>query len=87
MAVRDYLDGFVQLHRIPDPEERHAEWRQAFATLAALVADHRRALPLEGLDPEELERSLILAKEAGWLDDVDWLSGPELWSCWPVTWS
>ena len=31
---------------------------------------------LEGLDPAELERSLILAKEAGWLDDVDWLSGP-----------
>ena len=76
MSVRDYLDGFVQLHQITDPEERHAEWRQAFATLAALVADHRRALPLEGLDPIELERSVAMARDAGWLEDVDWLSGP-----------
>lgn len=76
VAVRDYLDGFVQLHRIPDPDERNSEFRQAFATLAALVADHRRALPLEGLDPEELERSILLAQEAGWLDATDWLSGP-----------
>lgn len=75
-ASRDYLDGLVQLHRQQDPEERRALWRQSIATLAALVGNHRRAVPLEGFHPEVLRSSVQSALESKLLDDLGWLSPP-----------
>ena len=46
------------------------------ATLARAVVDERRPLPLEGLDPDALLRSLKVAVEAGFVEKLDWLSGP-----------
>ncbi|MEM7607657.1 MAG: serine/threonine-protein kinase [Myxococcota bacterium] len=69
----DYLDGFTQLHRV-DPDERAAVWRQSMATLAAAVADHRRYVPLEGLDPSELAASVRVAIEDGLVDELGFLS-------------
>ncbi|MEM9073294.1 MAG: serine/threonine-protein kinase [Myxococcota bacterium] len=76
MRERDYLDGLVRLHKLADPEEQKAAWRQSVATLAAAVADHRRSVPLEGLDPEELLRSMEGALATKLVDDVEWLSAP-----------
>jgi hypothetical protein len=72
----DYLDGLTQLHRLSDPAERRSAWRQSLATLAAAVADHRRTVPLEGLDPDELLASVEHAIESRLVDDVEWLSAP-----------
>ncbi|MCB9611287.1 MAG: serine/threonine protein kinase [Sandaracinus sp.] len=76
MRHRDYLDGLTQLHRHSDPAERRAAWRQSLATLAAAVADHRRTVPLEGLDPDELLASVEHALETRLVEDVEWLSAP-----------
>lgn len=72
----DFLEGLTQLHRLADPAERRSVWRQSVATLAAAVADHRRTVPLEGLDPDELLGSIELALETQLADDVAWLSPP-----------
>ncbi|MDH3818623.1 MAG: serine/threonine protein kinase, partial [Myxococcales bacterium] len=40
------------------------------------VGDERRPVPLEGLDPDALLRSLEVAVEAGLVERLDWLSGP-----------
>ena len=76
MRERDYLDGLLRLHRLADPAERKRAWRQSIATLAAAVADQRRSVPLEGLDPEELLRSVSNAVATDLVDDVEWLSAP-----------
>lgn len=72
--VRDRIDGFVGLHEIADRQEFAASFRDAVATLAALVSDSRRPLPLEGLDADALERGLIKADEYGLFDDLGFLS-------------
>jgi len=46
------------------------------ATLARTVVDERRPLPLEGLDPDALLKSLEVAVEGGLVENLDWLSGP-----------
>lgn len=76
MRHSHYLDGLTQLHRLGDPTERRAAWRQSLATLAAAVGDHWRTVPLEGLDPDELLASVEHALETRLAEDVDWLSGP-----------
>ncbi len=76
MSERRYLDALLRLPEIGDPAERNATWRQSLATLAGAVADHQRSLPLEGLDPDILERAMLVAIEDGLVDDVAWLSGP-----------
>ncbi len=76
LRERDYLDGFARLHKLTDAQERSAAWRQSMATLAGAVADHRQAVPLEGLDPQALLRSLEAAMSAKLVDDVSWLSAP-----------
>jgi len=72
----DYLDQLLQLHRQADAEERRGAWRQSIATLAAAVTDHRRAVPLEGHDPDELLRAVTVAMSTNLIDDLDWLSPP-----------
>ncbi|MGB8225038.1 MAG: serine/threonine-protein kinase [Polyangiales bacterium] len=46
------------------------------ATLARAVVDQRRPVPLEGLDPDALLRSMEVAVEAGLVESLDWLSPP-----------
>ena len=46
------------------------------ATLAAAIADHRRLVPLEGQDPEELFDSVQAAMNANLVEDLDWISPP-----------
>ena len=73
---RHYIDGFLQLPTLTDAEERRAVFRQSLATLAAAVADQRRLVPLEGLDPQQMLRSVELALAVKLLDDLTWLSPP-----------
>lgn len=75
MRQQDYLDGLMQLHRL-EPEEQRSAWRQSMATLAAAVSDHRRSVPLEGVDPRVLAMSLQAAIANRLLDDLEWLSPP-----------
>lgn len=74
-GAKDYLDGFVQLHRIKTPEERRALWRQSVATLASAVTE-QRPVPLEGYDPEALLAGVKAAFADNLIDDLDWLSPP-----------
>lgn len=74
--TREHLDGLARLHRVPDADERRAEFRQSFATLAT-AASMLRPAPLEGLDPGALKESVRLAIQDGLLDDLGWLS-PQL---------
>ena len=69
--VRVQLDGLARLHRLTG-EERRAEFRQCFATLAAAAAS-LTPVPLEGLDPSLLRESTKAARESGLLDDLGWL--------------
>ena len=75
-ATRERLEGLTVLHRLTSSEQREAAWRQGMATLARLVVDERRPVPLEGLDPDALLRSLEVAVEGGLVEKLDWLSGP-----------
>ena len=68
-ATRDRLEGLTVLHRLSTSEQRKAAWRQAIATLARAVVDERRPVPLEGLDPEALERSMEKAIASGLVSD------------------
>lgn len=74
--TREHLDGLARLHRVPDADERRAEFRQSFATLAT-AASMLRPVPLEGLDPSALRESTRAAIQDGFLDDLGWLS-PQL---------
>ena len=64
------------LHRLTDSQERASAWRQGFATLASTVVDERRQVPLEGLNPDALLRSINTAIAEGYLNTLDWLSAP-----------
>ena len=69
---KEHLDGIVQLHRLPDPDERRAVFRQSMAALASIVAAHSRPAPLEGLSLEALQESLQPDEEWGkaWAAEV-----------------
>ncbi len=75
-ATRDRLEGLTVLHRLGSSEQQLAAWRQGMATLARAVVDERRPVPLEGFDPDSLLRSLKVASSEGWVEQLDWLSGP-----------
>ena len=75
-ATRERLEGLTVLHRLTGSEQREAAWRQGIATLARAVVDERRPVPLEGLDPDALLKSLEVAVESGLVEKLDWLSGP-----------
>ena len=44
------------------------------ATLARAVVDERRPVPLEGLDPDALLKSMRIAAKSGFIERLDWLS-------------
>ncbi|MFW6050659.1 MAG: protein kinase domain-containing protein [Myxococcota bacterium] len=71
-----HLNGLVQLPRLQGEEERRSTWRQAMATLSALVTNRQRPVPLEGFDPDALLDGTTVALRAGLLDDLSWLSPP-----------
>lgn len=75
-ATRDRLEGLTVLHRLNAREQREAAWRQSMATLARAVVDERRPVPLEGLDPTALQKSMDVALEGGYVERLDWLSPP-----------
>jgi len=75
-ANRDGLQGLTVLHLSSAPEQREAAWRQGMATLARAVVDERRPVPLEGLDPNELLKSVEVAAKSGYVERLDWLSSP-----------
>ena len=76
MRTRDYLEGLTQLHRLEDPEERRGLWRQSLATLGATIVNLQHPAPLEGLDPDDLLRSVERARADRLFDDLEWLPGP-----------
>jgi eukaryotic-like serine/threonine-protein kinase len=75
-ATRDRLEGLTALHQLPTSEQRKAAWRQGIATLARAVVDERWPVPLEGLDPDALLRSMQIAVDGGLVESLDWLSPP-----------
>jgi hypothetical protein len=75
-ATRDRLEGLTVLHRLSTSEQCEAAWRQGMATLARAVVDERRPIPLEGLDSDALLKSMEVAVESGFVEQLDWLSGP-----------
>jgi eukaryotic-like serine/threonine-protein kinase len=75
-ANKDPIDGLIELHRITDPAEFEATFRASMATLAALVLDSRRPLPLEGLDRSSVQLSVRAAYERGSFENLDFLSPP-----------
>ncbi|MGB5809319.1 MAG: serine/threonine protein kinase, partial [Polyangiales bacterium] len=75
-ATRDRLEGLTVLHQLNARDQREAAWRQAMATLARAVVDERRPVPLEGLDPNALLKSMDVALQGGYVERLDWLSGP-----------
>ena len=74
-AAKTHIDGLLQLHRVDDIVAMAAVWRQSMAALAAEAVD-LRPVPLEGLDPVDLESSMRVALAHGLVDDLDWLSPP-----------
>jgi eukaryotic-like serine/threonine-protein kinase len=55
-------------------EALRAQFRRALANLAQAAA--KRPLPLEGLDPGQLEAGVSSALHAGLFEDLSWLSAP-----------
>lgn len=68
-----YIESLARLHLQTDDEERAGIWRQGIATLSAALEDHRRYVPLEGLDPQAVVESLHSANEHGLFDQLDFL--------------
>ena len=75
-ATRDRFEGLTALHRLTTSAQREAAWRQGVANLARAVVDERRPVPLEGLNPDTLLKSVTVAVENDLVDQLDWLSGP-----------
>lgn len=73
--AKAHIDGLIQIHRVDDDVARLGVWRQSVAALAAEAVD-LRPVPLEGIDPHELEAGLRAALSHGLVDDLDWLSPP-----------
>lgn len=72
---RDHLGGLLELAQASTQDERMVAWRQGIATLASAVSN-RQQVPLEGLDPIMLERSVRTALNTGLIDDVGFISAP-----------
>jgi serine/threonine protein kinase len=73
--AKAHIDGLIEIHRVDDDVARLGVWRQSVAALAAEAVD-LRPVPLEGIDPHELEAGLRAALSHGLVDDLDWLSPP-----------
>ncbi|MBI2393397.1 MAG: serine/threonine protein kinase [Deltaproteobacteria bacterium] len=67
------LDGLLELPAIRDAAARRASFRQGLANLARAAAEWGPS-PLEGIAPAVLARSVGVAIESGFFDDLDWLS-------------
>lgn len=73
--ARPHLDALVELHRLPDAESRLGAWRQGMATLGAEAAQ-KTPVPLEGVNPGLLQKTVRVALDEGLVDSLDWLSAP-----------
>ena len=74
--MRGQPDELHELARLSglDGEALRVTFRRAFANLAQ--ATSKRALPLEGLDPEQLRAGIEAALAAGLFEDLSWLAAP-----------
>lgn len=74
--MRGQLEDVHDLARLADlqGDELRVVFRRAFANLARAAG--KRALPLEGLDPEQLRAGVQAALAAGLFSDLSWLSAP-----------
>ena len=73
---KDHLTALASLHRVSDPDQREAVWRQSVATLAGVVVNERRYVLFEGINPDSLLRSIQVAVNSGYIEALDWLSPP-----------
>jgi len=70
-----YVGSLLDLPKLSQPTDRRAAWRQSIAALArATAGDDDGPGPLEGLHPEALLVGVRTALDAGFVDDLDWLS-------------
>jgi hypothetical protein len=69
---RPYLEAFARLHTLADVAERRGVTRQGLAMIAQIA--EREPAPLEGVAPEDLQRSVRVALDDGNLAELDWLS-------------
>lgn len=67
-----YVSNLLELDKVRG-DERKARFRQAIATLARTTAEGGPG-PLEGLHPGALLRGVQTAIQAGFIDDLDWLT-------------
>jgi len=74
--MRGQLDDLHDLARLSglSGDELRAAFRRALADLAQAAS--KRALPLEGLEPEPLLAGVEAALAAGLFEDLSWLSAP-----------
>lgn len=74
--MRGQADDLHDLARLAElgGDDLRALFRRAFANLAQATA--KRALPLEGIDPEQLRKGVETALAAGLFEDLTWLSAP-----------
>jgi eukaryotic-like serine/threonine-protein kinase len=66
-------EALVTLPRLGDSTERRASWRQAVTALGQSVRVTGPP-PLDGVDTDQLVRSVGLALETGLADDVEWIA-------------
>lgn len=73
--MRHEHDGgeLSQLHHWAKPQERVTAWRRGMANLAAAAAE-QRPVPLEGVNPQNLLRSVKVAIRDGLIEDLNFLS-------------
>ncbi|MFW5924666.1 MAG: serine/threonine-protein kinase [Myxococcota bacterium] len=76
MTEHTHLGGLIQLPRLESREAQRSTWRQAMATLSAVLGNRQRPVPLEGFEPDALLEGTRVALRTGLVDDLSWLSAP-----------
>ena len=72
-GFKNYLAGLSTLHELEDVEQARATFRQSMATLAELSREPH-AVPLEGVNPEQLLWGVRYVLRERFLDDLSFLS-------------
>ena len=75
MLTSPQIHLLTEIHCIEDPAAQRGAFRKAMADLAAVVAE-QHPVPLEGLDPQELELGLQACQQGGLLDELSFISAP-----------
>lgn len=70
------LEALISIPRVADDKERKAHWRQAF-TFIGQQPRIDGPPPLDGVDVSAVIQSCRVALDAGWVDDLDWISSEQ----------